>query len=289
MQADDPLAYGVDKLRHARATTAGDLRDLDARIPVDRATERDDARRQLADALRARQQAEEALGTARAAFDESGRRRWGRKDQQEVATAKAGVVFAEQRLERVAAGEGELREHFASLAQHQQERQQAMAAADAGRKQLKATLAQFDAALDHTRADRVRALADDPPAHLVERLGRAPGSPAGRAVWCHHALGIEAVLDRNDALGAPAPGQSSAMARARQEVAIADRLLHSSADLADPAGWAKLAGQAAALRNEAQRLVTARATIGRLMAPAQQVQPSHGMGDAAQRGPELSL
>ena len=196
VQADDPLAYGVDKLRHARATTAGDLRDLDARVPVDRATERDDARRQLADALRARQQAEEALGTARAAFDESGRRRWGRKDQQEVATAKAGVVFAEQRLERVAAAEGELQERFASLARHQQERQRATAAADAGRKQLKATLAQFDAALDHTRADRVRALADDPPAHLVERLGPVPSSPAGRAVWCHHALGIEAVLDQ---------------------------------------------------------------------------------------------
>ena len=139
-------------------------------------------------------------------------------------------------------------------------------------------LAQFDAALDHTRADRVRALADDPPAHLVERLGPVPGSPAGRAVWCHHALGIEAVLDRSDGLGRAAHGQSPAMARARQEVAIADRLLHSSADLADPAGWAELAGQAAALRNEAQRLVMARATIDRLMAPAQQVQPSRGMG-----------
>ena len=68
------------------------------------------------------------------------------------------------------------------------------------------------------------------------------------------------------------------MGRARQEVAIADRLLHSSADLADPAGWAELAGQAAALRNEAQRLVMARATIDRLLAPAQQVQPSRGMG-----------
>ena len=48
------------------------------------------------------------------------------------------------------------------------------------------------------------------------------------------------------------------MGRARQEVAIADRLLHSSPDLADPADWAELAGQAAALRNEAQRLMMAR-------------------------------
>jgi hypothetical protein len=288
VQADDPLAYGVDKLRHARATTAGDLRHLDAGVPVDRATERDDVRRQLADALRARQQAEGALGTARAAFDESGRRRWGRKDHQEVATAKAGVVFAEQRLERVAAAEGKLQERFASLVQHQQERQRATAAADAGRKRLKATLAQFDAALDHTRADRVRALADDPPAYLIGRLGPVPSSSAGRAAWCHHALGIEAALD-SEALGATPTRQSPAMARARLEVAIADRLLHLNGDMADPAGWAELVGQAAALRNEMQRLVTARATIGRLVAPAQQVQPSRGMGDAAQQGPELGL
>ena len=289
VQADDPLAYGVEKLRHALATTAGDLLALDAMIPVDRATERDEARRQLTDALTARQQAEEALGNARAAFDESGGRRWGRKDQQEVARAKAGVVLAEQCLERVAAGEGELRARFVSLGRHQQERQQAMAAADAGRKQLKAMWAQFDAALDNTRVDRVRALADDPPAHLAERFGRAPGSPVGRAVWCHHALGIEAVLDRNDGIRLPATGGSLATGQARQEVVIADRLLRSSADLADPASWANLAVQAAALRHEVQRLVKARATIGRLPAPAQQVQPSRGIGDAAQQGPALGL
>ena len=289
VQADDPLAYGVDRLRHARATTARDLQGLDARVPVDRAAECDDARRRLADALRARQQAEEALGGARAAFDESGCRRWGRKDQLAVATAKAGVVFAEQRLERAAATEAELRERFAYLTRHQQERQQATAVADGARKHLKASLAQFDLALDHTRAERVRVLADDLPGHLVERLGPAPGSPAGRAVWCHHALGIEAVLDRGDGLGAPPTGRSPAMARARQDVAIADRLLQSTADAADPAGWAELADRAAALRNEAQRLIVARATIDRLVAPAQWVQPSHGMGDAARQGPEVSL
>ena len=192
-------------------------------------------------------------------------------------------------LERVAAAEAVLQERVANLARHQHKRQQAVAAADAGRKPLKATLALFDAALDHTRAGRVRALADDPPAHLVERLGPAPGSPAGRAVWCHHALGIEAVLDRSDALGVPPSGQSPAMGRARQDVAIADRLLGSSTDLADPAGWAELAGQAVALRTEAQRLMRARATIDRLLAPAQQVQPSYGMGHAARLGPELTL
>ena len=224
-----------------------------------------------------------------AAFDESGRRRWGRKDQQEVATAKAGVVFAEQHLERATGVEDELRERLASLGRHQHERQQALAAADAGRKGLQATLGRVDAALDHTRAERVRALADDPPAYLVERLGPMPGSSAARAVWCHHALGIEAFLDRGDALRAPPTGQSPVMARARQEVAIADRLLQAGADLADPTGWADLAGEAAALSEEALRLVVARTAINRLIA-AQNAQRSHRTGaDPAQRGPELSL
>ena len=80
------------------------------------------------------------------------------------------------------------------------------------------------------------------------------------------------------------------MARARLEVAIADRLLHSNADLADPAAWAELAGQAGALRNEVQRRVMcARATIDRLTA-GQNAQRSHSMGaDPTQRGPELSV
>jgi hypothetical protein len=61
--------------------------------------------------------------------------------------------------------------------------------------------------------------------------------------------------------------------RARQEVLIAGRPLHSTADLVDPAGWARLAGQAATLRSESQRRLRARATIDRLLAPAQQLQP----------------
>ncbi len=246
VQADDALAFGVDRLRHARATTAGDLRNLEAGIPVDRATERDDARRQLAGALRARQQAEEALRHAGAALDESRRRPWGRKDQQQIATAQAGAVLAEQALEQAAAGEAKLQERFSSLSQHERERQQATAAAAARRAQLAGGLAQFDTALDHTRADRVRAFADDPPAYLVERLGPVPRSPAGRAVWCHHALGIEAALDRSDALGAPPRRHDTVIGRARQEVAVADRMLHSSVEVndeADPSCWAELAGE----------------------------------------------
>jgi hypothetical protein len=292
VQADDPLAFGVDKLRHARSTAAGDLRHLEAGIPVDRATERDDARRQLADALRARQQAEDALGSARAACDESHRRRWGRRNHQEIATAQAGAVVAQQALEQTAAAETMLQERVASLAQHQRERQEATVVGTARREQLASALAQFDTALDNTRADRVRALADDPPACHVERLGPVPRSSAGRAVWCYYALGIETILDHGNRLGAPPRRHNTVIGRARQEVAIADRLLHSSVDVndeADPACWAELAGVAAALRKEAERHLRARTSIDRLLASAQQIRPDTSMGGAVQQGPELGL
>ena len=287
VQADDPLAYGVDKLRHARATTAGDLRHLDARVPVDRATERDEARRQLADALTARQQAEGALGTARAAFDESGRRRWGRKDQQEVARAKAGVVFAEQRLERVAAAEGKLRERFASLVQHQQERQRATAAGTRG---ANGSRPRWPSSTPRSTTPGPTASAPSPTTRLPTWSG---GSGQCRAHPPVAARGATTRLaskpsSSSEALGATPTRQSPAMARARLEVAIADRLLHSNADLADPAGWAELAGEAAALRNEAQRLMTARDDRPAAGSSATGTAQSR-MGDAAQQGPELGL
>ena len=59
------------------------------------------------------------------------------------------------------------------------------------------------------------------------------------------------------------------MRRARQEVAIAERLLDFKANLADPASWAELADEAAVFRTQAQRVRTVRATIDRVLGPAQ--------------------
>ena len=92
---------------------------------------------------------------------------------------------------------------------------------------LETCLAQLDGALDHTRPDRVRALAYEPDSDLVKRLGPAPSSPAGRAVWCHHALAIEAVLDRTDSATLVST-HSQHTARAQQEITLADRCLDTS-------------------------------------------------------------
>ncbi len=60
-------------------------------------------------------------------------------------------------------------------------------------------VAELDAALDHTRAARVRALASagDAPCHLVAVLGEAPAGGSGRAAWCGLALQVEAYRDRH--------------------------------------------------------------------------------------------
>lgn len=68
-------------------------------------------------------------------------------------------------------------------------------------------LAELDAALDHTRAARVRTLATEPPRHLVDVLGPPPACGAGRAAWCGLALGVEAYRDRHpEALGSEDDG-----------------------------------------------------------------------------------
>ncbi len=160
-------------------------------------------------------------------------------------------------------------------------RRQHIADISAQRKELDATLAQIDAALDRTRPDRVAALADDPPEHLVARIGPAPMSPAGRAVWCHHALGIEAALDRNDGLPPASTGRSPQTDRARYEIAIADRVLEVSSDRPAPSQWAELAQQASVVLDRVRRAERNRSA--RQRTPAQWQQPQPWMDPAAER------
>ena len=47
VRADDPLAYGIDRLRHARRTLAVALEGIDRSFPVDRDGERAQTRREL--------------------------------------------------------------------------------------------------------------------------------------------------------------------------------------------------------------------------------------------------
>jgi hypothetical protein len=127
LRADDPLAYGIGTLRHARTTTDGDRRVIDAAIPDDRADQWREARLQLPDAIRERHQAEELLAAGQTRLQDASRRRWGRRDHEAIADAKTQVAAAEWRVRQAAAAERDLREHLAALAEHQQRRRQHIA------------------------------------------------------------------------------------------------------------------------------------------------------------------
>ena len=66
VSVDDPLAFGIDKLRHARTTTERDRRAIDARIPDDRADQWQEARRRLPDRVRERHEAAAMLAAGEA-------------------------------------------------------------------------------------------------------------------------------------------------------------------------------------------------------------------------------
>ncbi len=146
--------------------------------------------------------------------------------------------------------ERDLHDELAAVAGHQRQRKQVITDSAPRRNELASTIAQLDAALDHTRPERVHALAGEPPADQVERLGEPPRSAAGRAVWCHHAQPIEAALDRNDGISPPWTGWSHSD-RARQEIAVADRLLEAKSGATNPTEWAELAQQAGTLWEQA--------------------------------------
>jgi len=281
VRADDPLAYGIGKLRHARTTLDGDRRVIDAGIPDDRADQWQQTRRLLPDLVRQRHQAEKLLAESRTRLQEVGRRRWGRYDHKAVADAEAQVAAGEQRVQQAVAAERDLRECVGALAEHQQLRQTHIADISAQRKELDTTVAQIDAALDRTRPERVAALADDPPEHLLNRLGPAPDTPAGRAVWCHHALDAEAAVDRNDGRSPPSSRRSPQADRARREIAVAEQVLEASSDRAGPTEWGELARQAGVVLDQVRRVERTRAARQRTQAQRQQPQP--WMDPAAER------
>ena len=256
-------------------------RAADAGIPDDRTDQWQQTRQQLPETVRQRRQAEELLADSRARLEDAGRRRWGRHDYQGVADAQAQVDAGERWVEQAVIAERELRERLGALAEHQERRKTHIADISVRRKELDTTVAQIDADLDRTRPNRVAALADDPPEHLVSWIGPAPDTPAGRAVWCHHALDIEADLDRNDGRIPSWSGRSPRTDRARHQIVIADRVLEASSDRAGPGEWAELAQQAGVILDQVRRVERNRAT--RQRTPGQWQQPQPWIDHAAER------
>ena len=290
VRADDSRAFGIDKLRHARATTRERIDQLDASIPVDRADEWRQARRQLPYLVRARQEAERSLADSQERLREASRRRWGRPDYDAIHTVRAHVILAEGVLNQAVTDGRRLRDHLAAIATHQKERQRVFKDSRPLHQQLESVFSQLDAALDHTRAERVRSDLEQPPAHLVERFGPPPRSVAGRGVWCHHALSVEAVVDRNDGVDPRWTGWSPNAERAKREIVIADHHLECEAEAINPSDWSALAQQASTIYDDMLRNLRVRQAQERTTVWAHQAE-QHLHIDQSLRpgGPELSL
>ena len=194
----DPLAFGIDRLRGARATYAGALSAIEAALPVNRSRELARAkarvasdRRALGDARARRDEAEQGLAVAQ-------ERHWGRKDKTAIRSATARLDHAEG---VVKAAEHSLTSSVKDLGAERalaKERDAAVAAAAPERTRLASVVQEIDMALDATRPERVVAIAAglDPTEPVVEALGPLPEARGGQRVWCGLASEIERDRDQ---------------------------------------------------------------------------------------------
>jgi hypothetical protein len=105
-----------------------------------------------------------------------------------------------------------------------------------------------------------------------------------------HGLRIEVVLDRNDGTTPARTVSTRTNQRARQEISIADRLLETRDYPSDPVEWAKLADQAAGLREAAHRHFAAQRAQSQRMSPFPQTPWDPGIDNSlGRRGPEFSM
>jgi hypothetical protein len=102
-------------------------------------------------------------------------------------------------------------------------------------------------------------------------------------VWCHHALDIEAAVDRNDGRLPVWTGWSQQTDRVRHEIAAAARVHAASSDRADPTEWADLAEQAAVVFDQIRRVERSRAARQRPAGQWEQAHPIPWIDPAAER------
>ncbi len=179
VRQDDPLSFGVGRLRAARAVAARDLASYHASLPPDRRAAVTQAERELADARHRRRLARRALDECRRRLELASERHWGRRDKEAMARAERALASAEHAVSDAARAEHDARGRLDAEGSKVRRRTKALAATEERRVELTGALAELDAALDDTRAKRVEALAAEPivPPHLVDVVGEAPSDP----------------------------------------------------------------------------------------------------------------
>ncbi|MGH9177909.1 MAG: AAA family ATPase, partial [Acidimicrobiales bacterium] len=148
VRQDDPLAFGIERLREARATYAADLHRLDAGLPHDRTTAISQAKGELTDAEQDLRQAQRGAAQARRALEVASQRHWGRRDKPAVERCGRAVVRADEAVAAAVEVEHEVKTRLSAAMAAQRERARAMEAVAPQRAELREALGELDAALD---------------------------------------------------------------------------------------------------------------------------------------------
>ena len=220
------------------------------------------------------QQAEELLAQSRARLQDAGGCRWARTDHQAVVDAQAQLAAAEDQAQQATSAERDLRERLAALAEHQQQRQDHIAAVAAERQRAR----------HYPRPGRRR------PGPHPPRPGRRPRRRL-RPITCSAGSDRRRVHLQAGPCGATTPstsrpnsttttalippwtGWSPQTDLARRQIAIADRVLQASSDRPGPTEWAELAQQAGTVFDQVLRAERDRAASQRTPGQWQQPQP----------------
>lgn len=194
-RADDPLAFGVERLRAARATYAWDLERLLGKIPPDRRGALARAEADLHRQEETLRHAQRRLRQGRDALDRAGERHWGRRDRAAVERAEANLAVAERDRQRCADAVAQAHQRVGTEGDAVRRWDSAMEETAWEQMRLHTAVADLDDALGATRAGRVAAAACDPTSDLQLSLGRPPHTGGGLAAWCGIAERVEAWRD----------------------------------------------------------------------------------------------
>ena len=249
----DPLAFGGDRLRHAREHFANALHTLEASLPPDRTENLRLAEADLAHLQANHRHAVRRQAHAERQLREATVRQVGTRDKTAITLARAEVTFARGAVERMSAGIRTARTVVA-IEQHAiSERVAAETRTSEERLDLRRAIQSVNEALAATRPERVHATVDAPSrSRLGLMMGAPPRDPMGRAAWCGLAYRLETALDDTAAMSRLAwskdpidrltrglvDADPAAVARAQEIIAaFVGTATQPRIDLADPTAW----------------------------------------------------
>jgi conjugative relaxase-like TrwC/TraI family protein len=196
VRADDPLAFGIDALRHATNTHHADRGTITKSLPPDPHHELKTAKETRRHRQRELSKATRELANAESALDLARERRWGRRNKPAIEIAASDVGAAERHFDTARTLVQDAEDVLADVRRALEKWTEAMDTTAPERTRLDAAIEDLDAALDHTRPHRVRAAVTDPTSDLWTVLGPPPRTPGGLAAWCDLAEQLEAWNDR---------------------------------------------------------------------------------------------